>query len=322
MLDRQVEQLSSTHYSIPHWAKCISVRWNGNDILVRGRSRNPFQVLSDIPRTDDLLAHHAPSIESGEKRGAKNPLYIRFANCSSGDELVQFVRKFGPVWGEVLRLKTLSSGNQDILVRQRLPKLFHDHSVFKRAFELLLALRVEEGEQGTLEHLANLLIAFPGMDSKSKIGFGAEDTVQLIGNTGRQLTSGVPRLRLHKSELMRDVLLYWGHWGLTRLLNRYPPVLTFFRGQPVEAPVHRPEGIRPMLYFMLRREYLSDLKTSNVCTNPNCRAFFAVERQGAKYCSSTCSTLHRQREYWNRRGSRLRKRRMAASRSLGPKSAE
>jgi hypothetical protein len=54
-------------------------------------------------------------------------------------------------------------------------------------------------------------------------------------------------------------------------------------------------GIRPLLYSILRREFLSprDIRS---CANTQCRKFFEVEREGQRFCGAECSLRQRQRE--------------------------
>ena len=83
-----------------------------------------------------------------------------------------------------------------------------------------------------------------------------------------------------------------------------------FSNRAVELPQHEPAGVLPALYFMLRRDYLNDYGLQ-ICAFTECRKFFAVERYGQRFCSAECSQLQRQREYWERRGKKLRRKRQA-----------
>ena len=66
-------------------------------------------------------------------------------------------------------------------------------------------------------------------------------------------------------------------------------------------------GVRPLLYSILRREFIYPAETV-VCANTNCRDFFKVERSGQLFCSAECSRRQRQREYFQKRGKKLRRR--------------
>jgi hypothetical protein len=79
---------------------------------------------------------------------------------------------------------------------------------------------------------------------------------------------------------------------------------------PVEAPGWdlTCSGIRPVLYYILRREYLH-ASGIGICRNIECRDLFDIQRSGQEFCGDACSRLQRQREYWQRAGKKLRKRR-------------
>jgi hypothetical protein len=101
-----------------------------------------------------------------------------------------------------------------------------------------------------------------------------------------------------------------GHLVICELVNAFSPVVYPWGKTPVEAPA--PDvagGVRPVLYYILRREYLH-ASGVGVCRNPECREFFEIERAGSEFCSEMCSRLQRQREYWQKRGKKLRKSRL------------
>lgn len=78
---------------------------------------------------------------------------------------------------------------------------------------------------------------------------------------------------------------------------------------PLEMHASIRYGVRPLLYSILRREFIHPAETA-VCANTNCRDFFQVERSGQQFCSPDCSRHQRQRDYFQRRGKRLRRKRL------------
>ena len=72
--------------------------------------------------------------------------------------------------------------------------------------------------------------------------------------------------------------------------------------------------IRPLLYSILRREFLQT-RDVRLCGNTQCRAFFEVERAGQKYCDKKFTRNQRQREYWQVRGKKARRIRLVSSSS-------
>jgi hypothetical protein len=69
-------------------------------------------------------------------------------------------------------------------------------------------------------------------------------------------------------------------------------------------------GIRPLLYNLLRRQFFNPRDLAS-CKNTVCRNFFSIERLGQEYCSEICSRQQRQRDYWKKKGDRLRKKKRA-----------
>jgi hypothetical protein len=78
---------------------------------------------------------------------------------------------------------------------------------------------------------------------------------------------------------------------------------------PLEMHSNIKYGVRPLLYSILRREFLHP-RDLGVCANTQCREFFEIERAGQQFCTPECSLRQRQREYWAKRGKRLRKKRL------------
>ena len=78
---------------------------------------------------------------------------------------------------------------------------------------------------------------------------------------------------------------------------------------PLEMHSSIKHGIRPLLYSILRREFLH-LHDVDVCANTQCREFFEVERAGQQFCTPECSLRQRQREYWRKHGKKLRENRL------------
>jgi len=117
-----------------------------------------------------------------------------------------------------------------------------------------------------------------------------------------------------------------GHWVICVLVNTFRPVVYYWGNRPVEAPGwDLTGGIRPILYYILRREYLK-VRGVGICRNTECRDVFEIERSGQEFCGEECSRRQRQREYWQNRGKKMRKRRLktresSSARQLGRTSA-
>lgn len=115
------------------------------------------------------------------------------------------------------------------------------------------------------------------------------------------------------SSAHRDVVLpdeLTGRIVICELLNSFPS--TVFPN-PLEMHNSIKFGIRPLLYSMLRRQFIYP-RGFSICPNSECRNFFNIERAGQQFCSPECSRHHRQRVYWQKRGIKLRKKRAARRR--------
>jgi hypothetical protein len=104
-----------------------------------------------------------------------------------------------------------------------------------------------------------------------------------------------------------------GRMVICELLNSFRS--TVFPN-PVEMHSSIKFGIRPLLYSLLRRQFLYP-RGFFICSNSECRSFFNIERSGQQFCNPECSLHHRQRIYWQERGRKLRKKRTAQLRKAG-----
>ncbi|HEX9155285.1 MAG TPA: hypothetical protein VF819_06950 [Nitrospira sp.] len=104
-----------------------------------------------------------------------------------------------------------------------------------------------------------------------------------------------------------------GHQGICALANAFRNEVTHFGNTRCEVPPMDALlfGVRPVLYYLLRLEYLHTPKTGGVhkCVNEFCRRFFQLNREGQPFCSEECSRKQRQRIYWQTRGANLRRKR-------------
>jgi hypothetical protein len=109
-----------------------------------------------------------------------------------------------------------------------------------------------------------------------------------------------------------------GHLVLCALINAFETEVTYSKERPVETlPFGALRfGVRPALYLILKYLYLGG-SCAPVCGNDRCRRFFEIERAGQRFCEAKCSEQFRQREYWVKKGSVLRKRRAAKKKKKG-----
>ncbi len=130
-----------------------------------------------------------------------------------------------------------------------------------------------------------------------------------------KLSSDLLKLTEAPSPSRRDPLLpdfIAGRRVICWLLNSFPP--TVF-SNPIEMHDSIKYGIRPLLYSVLRRQFINP-RGFGFCANRECRKFFNIERAGQQFCSPECSLQHRQRIYWQQQGKKLREKRFARARKM------
>ncbi len=98
------------------------------------------------------------------------------------------------------------------------------------------------------------------------------------------------------------------HQLICTILNAFPQYLTRWRGTTIESPGEDYTfGIRPLLYHLLRLEYLSEGRHIAICPLKECETkWFRQERAGQICCSDEHSLKYRQREYYERKGKRTK----------------
>jgi hypothetical protein len=99
----------------------------------------------------------------------------------------------------------------------------------------------------------------------------------------------------------------WANHLLCHIFNLFPPYLCHVNGIVHEMPKVKPSGIRPALYYMLRREYMKP-RELRLCGNPVCGRYYALAPANRGYCSDSCGESAKQRRLRARRGSTETKR--------------
>src|SRR5215469_12633139 len=87
------------HMAIPMWARRITVKREGDRLIVRGEDRRDTPVpATELSAGEDFLRQYTEySKQWSEKRCGKRPPHIQFANAKTDDELAAFIGQFGPV---------------------------------------------------------------------------------------------------------------------------------------------------------------------------------------------------------------------------------
>jgi len=336
----QGEQL----YPLFAWALNITVTASAEDLEVSGVRITDDEQLDDVEPEDvpDILRTYRHDVaRSRQGRGGKSRQW-QFANAKTKDEQIEFVRKFGPVVvttskteGREIRRPPSGLTTETIVhARQNLAELEKEQRIYRSAFELISELRKRTNAnlkiiQETVSTIVEYSRSWPGQWAREQTlrarnegylekpdwFFGPRNIhhLQHWKRYAMREPSGDP---LRDEEILTPFVA--GHSILCVLLNAFRPSVYLWGDTPVESPqTDLTGGIRPILYFILRREYLRQSGGIEICQNSDCRAVFEIDRYGQQYCKEECSRQQRQRDYWQRRGKKLRKKRQKTKKSEG-----
>jgi hypothetical protein len=334
-----VEQETRKDYPNLRWGKEICVKVNSDELEVSGSV-----YLQGGAETDALYAYRrAVSRFGGPKRQGKISPHIRFANACSDRLLVKFVQEYGPVVACSLHdeEREISSDGPDgfrdtltvLVARQSLPELRRERVAYSSA--LALVSELQRGKQANISVIRQRVSDIIETVSLWPEQWEREQQMRASGQgyadqpTWRFQQDELRKIRLWGSYVnrepsgdpIRDVLvgidpIRAAHNVVCELVNAFSPHVYLWGNAPAEAPdTDLTCGIRPVLYYILRREYLKGSGIS-ICRNTECRELFEIERFGQEFCGDVCSRLHRQREYWKTAGKKLRKRRLKTIKSV------
>ena len=259
---------------------------------------------------------------AGKQRTGKDSPHIRFANADADDELIDFVRSFGPVVSKSWKLMPFqpppgpgSTGDTPVLMRARqdLQELRSEQRIYKAALGLVNELTKEKTEfdidsaKERMGEIARGIRDWPRQWNREKKARGNNPLWRVRTDSIRRIAALANSGRDRFLPPQLDARI-----ALCELVNVFP-LLAF--PNPSEMHSYIRFGIRPLLYSILRREFLQP-RDLGVCANTQCRDFFEVERAGQRYCDEKCSRSQRQREYWQDHGKTARQKRLA-TRSKG-----
>lgn len=254
------------------------------------------------------------------------PTHMMFANAKQGDALRKFVERFGPVVAE-----SYGEGDDTIVATQSWSDLKTEQAVYHAAWELREAFWSSSPQR--LRDLVKIIL-----DGVTKWPEQHAREVLLRANQGM----GVPGWRFDDNNLTwlrgkvaeltalcgspkGDKLLQFmkaphkasevAQLVLSELVNAYPVKLSLWGSVVAELPASDMLfGVRPALYAMLRREFISDTGV-RFCKDETCGRLFTVTHGRQQYCPDRdCEQHHRQRKYWALKGSAKRRQRVARSR--------
>lgn len=309
-----------------------------NHILVKGKI--PI-VEADFRRGRDLYSSYLSSVktEFGQTSSSRKSPHITFANATTDQALLDFVRKYGPI--APIDIKETEFDNPESIAdcrRERwatedISSLRRERQIYACALGLMSEIRrgtrlsdvaairkyvseivdgiagwPDQWENENRWRASNLSFPIPWrFDSDRRERFW---NIQFAAEWEPTIDdSSFPENVLRMSPFTA------GQLALCELINAFPAQIQCFNSHPIESlPVEAVSfGVRPCLYLILRREFLSGGGTA-ICRNDRCNRFFVSGRSGQVFCGADCSRQFRQRKYWSATGSKRRKRRRVESR--------
>jgi hypothetical protein len=286
---------------IPKWARHIQATKEDNLVIVTGES--PYSVGDD------------PLISAQSGPGKSRWMHIEFANAETEPELLDFVSEYGPVDGSFVgkveqRGATKLSFDTQRWLLGRAPTRSERMSGFKKqGFKKVTVeqpiKKLREAQEsiaaatrlvalGQLETLA----PYETMDrlcGRIARSLGAEGPLLSVQDQLDFIKSGVASKKTIKQFEQTEALLAGDL--LRQFLDKFPPRLGRVRDRTVELPGYDETGILPILCYLLRQDFLSDVRTIGICER--CRRLFVVRRRGAQFCSAECSQLKRALDYYH-----------------------
>lgn len=341
------------------WASDISVhRWSHEQLFVMGTL--PTAVAELQRSRDVFLGFlgSVQSEFAQKDTGVRSP-HIIFSNARSDGELIKFVEEFGPVAGtqlvedkadptqpvpspekEEINLKTLIGAIQELAT------LRSERRTYAAALGLLAELRRSEDAsdigaiQRHISDIADGVWSWPEQQEAEEHWRASHDFPPVAWHFDSNRRAFILHL---KSDVFREepppsegalnagaAHIGWalrtrphraGHLVLCTLINAFDTEVQYPVSRAVETlPFGSLRfGVRPALYLILKHLYLGGLGAL-VCANDRCRKFFESERTGQRFCPGVCSQRYRQRVYFEKKGSDLRKQRKAKEQgSVKPK---
>jgi hypothetical protein len=314
---------------IPVWAEKIEVeRRSRSRLVVRGKGRNSYPI---IPLKSEVAIQSL-------SRNPKQPMHLQFANARTVDELLNFVAKHGPVHGRLESKKRLNNernekpAKEDLVVREDLNTLIREQRLFRAAVLLLRELRGKRKDRVVIRKLVSQIGQFfPAETISNKRSKGRAHFLALALAMAEPTSIGVTKkkdplrrqrtelesLRYHsilpwekstkeglekqrnKAAVLQHHSVVGGHGVLCDLFNLFPLRMFPCADGAIELPSYDREGILPILYFLLRRDYRDRHYLIKMCKE--CGATFKPERGDSEFCDRKCYKRYNDRDRYLRK---------------------
>ena len=291
---------------------------------------NPFVALDRRPelRSWDVFEKYrkAPKDWSKGRTGKGSP-HIQFANADTDEKLIAFVRQFGPVAASSASEKFHGPRGDAPPIRtadQDWNELRNERLLYRSVLTLMSELAQGRRVDVVRRCISNIADKVSDWPRQWKREFVLRNPDKPDWEFGQEALKRVHDFKLWSERLSfgeriagstnpAATAIHAGHNVICELMNAFRPLVYRWRKSTIEGPHWNLRyGIRPVLYSILRREYIHADGVA-VCANTLCQELFKIERAGERFCTSECSRRQRQREYWEKRGYRLRKKRLRAA---------
>jgi len=271
----------------------------------------------------DLIRQYeeaAKQVVIGQERTGTQSPDVCFANADSDDKLIAFVRRFGPIVARCVQDTRMIPHAElqgprfpgRLIARQDMQELRNEQAIYRAALVLIMHLAQRNYDYGTAQQLIKTIAAnvkeWPRQWEREKSQRDFEPMWKLSAESLKRIEglSVAPPDPILPNEVSGRIVI-------CELLNSFRSIIF---PNPLEMHSNIKFGTRPLLYSLLRRQFLYP-RGFSICSNSECRNFFNIERSGQQFCSSECSRHHRQRIYWQKRGKTLRNKRTYQRRKAG-----
>lgn len=261
----------------------------------------------------------------GQKTNGVQSPEMFFANADTDEKLIAFVRRFGPVVAKCVKDTRMIPAPElgrprfpgRLIAQQDMQELRNERTVYCSALALVMQLGQPNYDYDSAQQLIKTIAeniqdwprqwererslrAEPKWPTEPKWNLSAESLKRI------DVLSSTPSNPIFSDYLSGRIII-------CELLNSFPSIVF---PNPLEMHNSIMFGIRPLLYSLLGRQLFYP-RGFSVCLNTECRSFFNIDRASQQFCSPECSLRHRQRIYWQERGSKLRKKRATQRRKVG-----
>jgi hypothetical protein len=305
-----------------YWADEIEILKSAEGLSIAGQRLLP---PSSNSKNRDLMSGYVYAISGAQAGDANKAAHLVFANCTSEEALTKFLLRYGPVLAEADSVEVRPPIHErrfsrtELRAEQLWDVLIREQKTLNSAFQLFQQLRSDNPDGDALLSGAKSLVLGTSFwidaynrelevkDSRRWQESPSWMWTAKDHNRARLLTNAMSPID-DKGSLARAKSQ--AHALLCHVLNAFPVRLTQYGGIPVEMPSEDVSfGVFPVLYFLLRCDYLWSAKVAR-CALKDCTRWFRVGSHDSPCCSDEHSLKHRQWLYYHQgKGRQMRQRR-------------